>query len=208
MKILFKSLITKSHPRTNFALSKHITHISIIMMALGLAHSASAMPLYRISDLGAIRGYSDDTGAQARPRIAINDEGQVALYSLSEGSAYPYIPHAFRIGPNQVLNTTTDDLGALGNNPFTSGINNAGQVVGTVLVTTKETVIRAFRTAPNKPINLETDDLGTLGIVDANTTADAINSSGQVAGSSWTKDYIHAWRNAFISYGSNLTQCV
>ncbi len=77
------------------------------------------------------------------------------------------------------------------------GINNSGQVVGTVALHTL--LIGAFRTAPNTPINSATDNLGTLGssIPTAGSDAQAINALGQVVGSSYTATMdVHAFRTA------------
>lgn len=175
-----------------------LAQISIIAI-LGTAHSVMATPQYRITDLGAISMEFEMPNHHAKPGIGINAAGQVTVTSYNREPRFAY---AFRLRPNQMLNPVTDDLGAEGHNPFTSAINNAGQVVGYFSVNLNDDDIeRAFRTAPNKPINLKTDDLGTLG---CNTTTRAlgINSVGQAVGFSHVQSYeqgdcnAHAFRTA------------
>jgi probable HAF family extracellular repeat protein len=76
---------------------------------------------------------------------------------------------------------TVTDLGTVRNGDqlgtTASGINDSGQVVGDSNSSENGSYTQhAFRTAPNKPINPATDDFGP------NTSAAAINSSGQVVG--------------------------
>jgi len=89
---------------------------------------------------------------------------------------------------------TVHDLGTLGGQySAATGINRAGQVVGTSVLANGQT--RAFRTAPNRAIDPFTDNLRTLG--GSLSTAAGINSLGQVIGLSMTASgQNHAFRTA------------
>ena len=115
----------------------------------------------------------------------VNDLGQTVGKSQTDDGY-----HAFRTAPNSLINPATDDLGIPGS--VAQGINNAGQVVGQIVVPNGH----AFRTAPNSPINPATDDLGTLG--GTSSVANGINALGQAVGASETTGdaALHAFRTA------------
>ena len=102
--------------------------------------------------------------------------------------------HAYRTGPNSIIDPG-DDLGTLGGSSSNAyAINDAGQVTGTSLPATGVEG-HAFRTAANGGITM-TSDLGTLGGPALNSWGFGINTSGQVVGQSATvgNTSIHAFR--------------
>lgn len=100
----------------------------------------------------------------------INDAGQVVGESRTLDGAY----HAFITGPNGV---GIRDLGTVGRRPSEAwGINNSGQIAGTVATGTPA---RAFISGPDGE---GMRDLGTLG--DDYSYAYGINDAGQVVGRS------------------------
>jgi probable HAF family extracellular repeat protein len=139
------------------------------------------------TDLGTLGG----TSAYA---YGINDAGQVVGDSRLSGTMAA--THAFRTGPNALINPATDDLGTLGGTRSCAfGINDAGQVVGYSALT-GDAVGHAFRTSANAAINPAEDDLGTLG--GTWSYAYDINASAQVVGYSRTNGdaAFHAFRTA------------
>lgn len=154
------------------------TLLNMILGLLFLTASASAQ-MYNITDLGTL-------GGTISVAYGINASGQVVGWSYT-GVNDPQageITHAFRTGPNQPINPTTDDLGTLGGYySWAYGINDSGQVVGgSYLSEPLCCTEHAFRTGPNRALNPGTDDLGTLG--GFNSVAYGINNSGQVVGGS------------------------
>jgi len=141
-----------------------------------------------IHDLGTLGG----TGNTSRG-FAINDSGQVAGDSTSFVTACSGIGgrNAFRTSPNLPIAPATDGLGTLLTPPcrssFAFGMNNVGDVVGSssaMSVSTPQS--HAFLAAPGHAMQ----DLGVLGVspgapdAQISSSANAINNSGQIVGSS------------------------
>ncbi len=136
--------------------------LATISITFAATNHAMASNAYVLTDLGTLGGSQSYSGANA-----INDAGQVAGYSLPDGTSY-YHSTAWFGG-------TPVDLGRPGN---AYGINQSGQVVGYAasfaidgLGPNRATVWDATGRAT---------DLGTLG--GSSSYATAINSSGQIAG--------------------------
>ena len=122
-----------------------------------------------LQDLGAFSMAGDSNAS------AVNN-GYIVGYAALNG-----IPRAFRHQGSGTLNTSTDDLGTLGGMlSWATGVNASGQAVGWSDIGSKNTnnteVYHAFLYANGKM-----NDLGTLPELE-NSTATAINSSGQVVG--------------------------
>jgi len=93
----------------------------------------------------------------------------------------------------QAQSYSITDLGTLGGLlSIATGVNDAGQVVGYSLLS-DNTTTHGFRTASGQPINFLTDDLGSLS---GDTYGNAINASGQVAGSSFDGSNFQPFRTA------------
>jgi probable HAF family extracellular repeat protein len=129
----------------------------------------------RITDLGT---FGDDEGTAS----GINDSGQVT-YTTGAG---PYNRNAYITGPNGVgmthLGTVGGDFIYIG---IANGLNNAGQVVGSIDSSPSirgDGVSHAFITGPN---GVGMTDLGTLG-GKYSSMAYGINETGQVVGESYT----------------------
>jgi probable HAF family extracellular repeat protein len=162
--------------RRRWSLSAQITgSIPFFASALFLFRDARAGVEYTLTPLGTLPGsvYSYAN--------AINDSGEIVGYSyVSGGPAYfgvnPYdVPgtwHAFVYSNGQMT-----DLGTFGGeDSMASGINNNGQIVGTILTSTG--------TAGFLYTNGVETNIGSLG--GTNTYAQAINNAGQITGDSYT----------------------
>ncbi|MCW3050912.1 MAG: extracellular repeat protein family [Chthonomonadales bacterium] len=133
-----------------------------------------------MSDLGTLGG----TNSYA---TALNDSGQVIGYSdLSDGSQ-----HAFRTSANTAINPLTDDLGTLGGLfSYAYYINSSGITVGYSSTAAGEQ--RAFVVQ-----NTTMLDLTNLLFINSDgwvlTNANAVNTSGQIAGTGLINGEQHAY---------------
>jgi probable HAF family extracellular repeat protein len=152
--------------------------------ALGFGTSASAqvhsylvdLNSKTVTDIGTLGGTYLSTDARG-----INEAGQVAGSSGTTGG----VTHAFITGPDGM---GMRDLGTLGGAySFAYGINDAGQVVGS-LSDTAGGAPHAFITGPD---GVGMRDLGDSGGFDSD--ASGINGTGQVAGFSFRDDEGYAF---------------
>lgn len=133
-----------------------------------------------MNDLGTLGGSNSYA-------TALNDSGQVIGYSdLSDGST-----HAFRTSPNQAVAPTTDDLGTLGGIfSYAYGINSSGITVGYSETAAGEQ--RAFvvqGTTMFDLTNLLVDNTPGWTL----TSAQAVNTGGQIAGTGFVQGQQHAF---------------
>ena len=134
--------------------------------------------MYTVTDLRTLGGsWSEAT--------SINAFGQVVGVSQAIDKLQGPLPHAFRTAPERPINPSTDDLVPgtcvdLGTDICVAsalGINNGGQVVGTLHYLGADPA--GFRTEANQPISIDTDI-----IIDKlfDPYAYGINNLGQVVG--------------------------
>jgi len=118
---------------------------------------------------------------------ALNDSGQVIGYSdLADGSQ-----HAFRTSANTAINPLTDDLGTLGGLfSYAYGINSAGITVGysdTANGDQRAFVLQGPTMFDLTNLLLTNPDAWVL------TNANAVNTSGQIAGTGLINGEQHAY---------------
>src|SRR5689334_16376956 len=151
---------------------------ALIIFVLATLGTLSAQPpKYIVFDLGTLGG--NGTAANffglTDSAFAINNLGQVAGESATAAGDM----HAFRSAAGMPVNPATDDLGTLGGvtQSRANGINDSGQVVGSVF-DSSSTQTLAFRSTPNgQPIALT--NLGTLVLGGSFAVANAINNAGE-----------------------------
>jgi len=146
-----------------------------VAVAVTPAVAVAVAPAYTVEDLGV---FTDGGGATLA--TGINAAGDVSGYGDHSGGGYT----AFRWS-----NATLTDLGSLGCGSHGNGINAAGTVVGFSNVTCAESDKAEVESSGNSLV-----DIGNLAF--RPTVAYAINTSGQIAGSSVTA---HGTGRAFIS---------
>jgi probable HAF family extracellular repeat protein len=163
--------------------------VIIIMITAFSSTSTFAQAQYQIIDLGTLSGFPESEA------IAINDNGQVIGSSFNYSSNFP---------DRRAFSWTQAggmvDIGTLGGSYIQpTALNNNGQVVGFSTTTSNPNIGHAFLwTQAGGMI-----DLGTLGGNFTMSGANAINSSGQVAGYCITSDY-SAYRAFFWTQASGM----
>lgn len=128
---------------------------------------AQASPRFEFQGLGTLGGATSSANA-------LNDHGQIVGSSqIGDGNVHAFV---YSGGAMQ-------DLGTLGGfNSVATGINNRGQIVGSSqLVQSVESVTRGFFFS-----NGVMQDIGTVDRTKGSSAANAINDSGQTAGSAVT----------------------
>ena len=154
----------------------------------GASHAFLWTPSGGMQDLGSLWGGGGPLWVEAEAARSgaadINDAGHIVGWSEWFGSPFGPVLHAF-------LSTTGTGMGDLGAGRFAvaSGINNAGQVVGSSETSTRQGN-HAFLLTPGQPIQ----DLGTLG--GPHSYASAVNDAGQVVG--WSSTAPGAPSHAFL----------
>jgi len=133
-----------------------------------------------MSDLGTLGGANSYS-------TALNDSGQVIGYSdLSDGSQ-----HAFRTSANTPVSPLTDDLGTLGGLfSYAYGINSSGITVGysgTANGDQRAFVVQSAAMLDLTNLLLTNPDNWVL------TNANAVNTSGQIAGTGLINGEQHAY---------------
>lgn len=139
------------------------------------AATSVVAPAYTVQDLGV---FTD--GGSATLGTGINAAGDVSGYGNHTGGGYT----AFRWS-----NGTLTDLGSLGCGSHGNGINNSGTVVGFSNVSCAESDKAGVASNGNSLV-----DIGNLAF--RPTVAYAINTSGQIVGSSVTE---HGTGRAFVT---------
>ncbi len=165
-----------------------------------------------------------DLGSLGGPNsyaLCINASGKIAGYSATApGLGGNGNRHAFRTGANSAnpadphpAISLADDLGLFpngGSESFALAINGAGQVAGSASTSTtgsSTTLQHAFRTTAHGKVSDPNTNLGTL-TGDTFSEADAINSAGQVVGTSGIIDTTSGNLNGnqraiFVDVGTN-----
>jgi probable HAF family extracellular repeat protein len=153
----------------------------------GGSHAFLWTPSGGMQDLGSAWWGGGPLGVEAEAAksgaVDINDAGHIVGWSeLFDSPLGPYL-HAILWRP------ALADYGAGWRTSVASGINNAGQVVGSSETSTRQG-IQAFLVTPGQPMQ----DLGTLG--GPTSHASAVNDAGQVVG--WSSTAPGAPSHAFL----------
>ena len=120
-------------------------------------------------------------GPEENMGLGLNDRGQ----AVGMLDAFPFF--AFRTAPQKGVDRATDNIVPVGTPQlWPHDIDNAGRVVGEMILQAIPGPTRAFRTGPGAAFNPDTDDLGTLG--GTNGSASAVNDAGVAVGTSTRAD--------------------
>jgi len=101
--------------------------------------------------------------------------------------------HLFRTAPNQPINPLSDDLGTLGtDDPLVRGMNDRGDIVGTLLTSEGADIQRAFACLGSTILDL--NDVIEAGSAWKLEHAYDINDRGQIVGAGYHDGVYRAFR--------------
>lgn len=160
-------------------MKKRSTLFLVLAIAIGLsgALTARAEDAYNALSLGHVAVYG------------LNNSGQAVGYYVVDQPTGDQQIHTYITGANGIGMTDLGVLGYSGNTSWAQGINDSGQVVGKLSVSSS--TYHAFITGAN---GAGVTDLGTLDTGSKSCSiANAINASGQVVGWYSTSSYTYAF---------------